>query len=143
MTLRLKHSYQTGFTLLEVIVAVVIAALCLSALSQVFATGVRSASATSDYMRAMTLAQGLLAGAGIEKPLTDGSESGVSSDGRLQWSLTVAAEPVEEGDALIKPPLELKRLVARVTVSNPGELPGTKQRNVELTTLLAIPRQTL
>ena len=138
---RLQQTRESGFTLLEVIVAVVIAALCLSALSQVFATGVRSASASSDYMRAMTLAQGLLAGAGIEKPLVDGSESGVSSDGRLQWSLSVAAEPVEEGDALIKPPLDLKRLVARVAVSNPGDLPGTKQRNVEITTLLAVPRQ--
>lgn len=131
---------QRGFTLLEVIVAVVIAALCLSALSQVFATGVRSASATSDYMRAMTLAQGLLAGAGIEKTLTDGSESGASSDGRLQWSLTVAPEPVDELDALVKPPLELKRLVARVAVSNPGDLPSAKQRSVELTSLLAVPR---
>ena len=93
-------------------------------------------------MRAMTLAQGLLAGAGIEKTLSDGSESGVSSDGRLQWSLTVAVEPVEEADALIRPPLELKRLIARVTVSNPGDLPGAKQRNVELTTLLAVPRPT-
>lgn len=138
---RLPQTRESGFTLLEVIVAVVIAALCLSALSQVFATGVRSASASSDYMRAMTLAQGLLAGAGIEKPLVDGSESGVSNDGRLQWSLSVAAEPVEEGDALIKPPLDLKRLVARVAVSNPGDLPGTKQRNVEITTLLAVPRQ--
>ncbi len=138
---RLQQTRESGFTLLEVIVAVVIAALCLSALSQVFATGVRSASASSDYMRAMTLAQGLLAGAGIEKPLVDGSESGVSNDGRLQWSLSVAAEPVEEGDALIKPPLDLKRLVARVAVSNPGDLPGTKQRNVEITTLLAVPRQ--
>ena len=131
---------QHGFTLLEVIVAVVIAALCLSALSQVFATGVRSASASSDYMRAMSLAQGLLAGAGIEKTLLDGSESGVSSDGRLQWSLTVAPEPVEESDALVKPPLELKRLVARVAAVNPGDLPGAKQRSVELSTLLAVPR---
>jgi prepilin-type N-terminal cleavage/methylation domain-containing protein len=133
---------QRGFTLLEVIVAVVIAALCLSALSQVFATGVRSASASSDYTRAMTLAQGLLAGAGLEKTMVDGTESGVSGDGRLQWWLTVAPEPVDDAEALIKPPLELKRLVARVVVSNPGDLPGTKQRNVELTTLLAVPRPT-
>ena len=140
--MRPQCSKQLGFTLLEVIVAVVIAALCLSALSQVFATGVRAASASSDYMRAMTLAQGLLAGAGIEKTLADGSESGVSSDGRLQWSLTVAPEPTDEGDSPIQTPLELKRLVARVAVSNPGETPGTRQRSVELSTLLAVPRPT-
>lgn len=141
--LRPQRARQNGFTLLEVIVAVVIAALCLSALSQVFATGVRSASASSDYMRAMTLAQGLLAGAGLEKALVDGAESGVSSDGRLQWTLTVAPEPVEDAEALIKPPLELKRLIARVAVSNPGDVSGAKQRNVELTTLLAVPRPAL
>ena len=65
-----------GFTLLEVIVAVVIAALCLSALAQVFATGVRAAGAASDYTRAVTLAQSLLASAGVEKPLEEGAESG-------------------------------------------------------------------
>ena len=51
-----RRQHVGGFTLLEVIVAIVIAALCLSALAQVFATGMRSASITSDYTRAMTLA---------------------------------------------------------------------------------------
>ena len=55
--MRLTARPQQGFTLLEVIVAVVIAALCLAALSQVFATGVRAAGTSSDYMRAMTQAQ--------------------------------------------------------------------------------------
>ena len=133
---------QQGFTLLEVIVAVVIAALCLAALSQVFATGVRAASTSSDYMRAMTLAQSLLAGVGVEKATSDGSESGTSSDGRLTWTVTISPEPTDEAENPIKPPLELKRVIARVVAGSANDTPGNRGRTVELVTLLAVPRQT-
>ena len=137
---RLKRRPQ-GFTLLEVIVAVVIAALCLAALSQVFATGVRAASTSSDYMRAMTLAQSLLAGVGVEKAPSDGSESGTSSDGRLVWTVTISSEPTDEAENLVRPPLELKRVRARVVAASANDAPGNRGRTVELVTLLAIPRQ--
>ena len=140
MTARRQHA--GGFTLLEVIVAIVIAALCLSALAQVFATGMRSASISSDYTRAMTLAQGLLASAGVEKSLNDGTESGTSPDGRLAWTFSVSPEPVDDADNPIRPPLELKRLVARVVIVNPDQSFTDKTRGFELTTLLAIPRLT-
>ena len=132
---------QRGFTLLEVIVAVVIAALCLAALSQVFATGVRAAGTSSDYMRAMTLAQSLLAGVGVEKATSDGSESGRSSDGRLTWTVTIASEPTDEGENPIRPPLELKRVIARVVAASPGDVTSNRGHTVELVTLLAVPRQ--
>ena len=132
---------QQGFTLLEVIVAVVIAALCLAALSQVFATGVRAASTSSDYMRAMTLAQSLLAGVGVEKAASDGSESGTSSDGRLVWTVTISPEPTDEAENPVRPPLELKRVLARVVADSANDAPGNRGRTVELVTLLAVPRQ--
>ena len=140
--MKLPVRSQQGFTLLEVIVAVVIAALCLAALSQVFATGVRAAGTGSDYMRAMTLAQSLLSGVGVEKSVADGSESGSSKDGRLAWTLTVASEPTDEAENPILPPLELKRVVARVVAMNPGDVSGKPGRAVELATLLAVPRPT-
>lgn len=140
MTLNARQ--QRGFTLLEVIVAVVIAALCLAALSQVFATGVRAASTSSDYMRAMTLAQSLLAGVGVEKAASDGSESGTSSDGRLTWTVTISTEPTDEAENPIRPPLELKRVIARVVAVGANDAPGSRGRTVELVTLLAVARQT-
>lgn len=136
-----KQRPQQGFTLLEVIVAVVIAALCLAALSQVFATGVRAASTSSDYMRAMTLAQSLLAAVGVEKAASDGSESGTTSDGRLTWTVSVAPEPTDEAENPLKPPLELKRVIARVVAAGANDAPGNRGRTVELVTLLAVPRQ--
>jgi len=135
-----QHS-AGGFTLLEVIVAVVIAALCLSALAQVFATGVRAAGTASDYTRATALAQSLLASAGVEKALDDGSESGTSSDGKLLWTVTVSSEPTDDADALIRPPLELKRVIARVQTAEPNSA-NVRPRAVELTTLVAVPRPT-
>ena len=139
--MRLTARPQQGFTLLEVIVAVVIAALCLAALSQVFATGVRAAGTSSDYMRAMTLAQSLLAGVGVEKATVDGSESGASSDGRLTWTVTISPEPTDEAENPVKPPLELKRVIARVVAASPGVVTNNPGRTVELITLLAVPRQ--
>lgn len=139
--MRLTARPQQGFTLLEVIVAVVIAALCLAALSQVFATGVRAAGTSSDYMRAMTLAQSLLAGVGVEKATADGSESGASSDGRLTWTVTISPEPTDEAENPVKPPLELKRVIARVVAASPGVVTNNPGRTVELVTLLAVPRQ--
>ena len=139
--MRSTKRQQQGFTLLEVIVAVVIAALCLAALSQVFATGVRAASTSSDYMRAMTLAQSLLAGVGVEKATSDGSESGTSSDGRLTWTVTISPEPTDEAENPLKPPLELKRVIARVVAGSANDAPGNRGRTVELVTLLAVPRQ--
>jgi general secretion pathway protein I len=136
-----RQDPQQGFTLLEVIVAVVIAALCLGALSQVFATGVRAAGTSSDYMRAMTLAQSLLAGVGVEKATSDGSESGTSSDGRLTWTVTISPEPTDEAENPILPPLELKRVIARVVAAGGNDAPGNRGRTVELVTLLAVPRQ--
>ena len=137
-----RRQPQRGFTLLEVIVAVIIAALCIAALSEVFATGVRAAGTSSDYMRAMTLAQSLLSGVGVEKSVSDGSESGATSDGRLTWTVTIDSEPTDEAENPIRPPLELKRVIARVVAGNPDDLSGRSGRTVELVTLVAVPRQT-
>jgi len=123
------------------VVAVVIAAICLTALTQVFATGVRAASLGDEYMRAMSIAQDLLAGAGVDKVLNDGTEGGQTADGRFAWTLEVTPEPTDDAESLIRPPLELKRLIARVTIVEDERLRSSKVRRVELTTLLAVPRQ--
>jgi prepilin-type N-terminal cleavage/methylation domain-containing protein len=129
-----------GFTLIEVIVAIVIAALCFSALAGVFSGGMRTASTASELARASTLAQSLIATAGIEKPLADGVENGTSADG-LQWTLTIAEESTESEETPIKPTLELKRISARVVV--PNEAQPDRARVFELSTLRATPRPVL
>jgi general secretion pathway protein I len=131
---------QRGFTLLEVIVAIVIAALCLGALAQAFAGGARAAGSSSDYTRAVTLAQSILGKAGVERALTEGVESGTSSDGRYGWTLTVSNESTTEDGNPVRPPMELKRLVVRVNVLDEDDARAGRSRAVELTTLMAEPR---
>ncbi len=131
---------QRGFTLLEVIVAIVIAALCLGALAQAFAGGARAAGSSSDYTRAVTLAQSILGKAGVERALTEGVESGTSSDSRYGWTLTVSNESTTEDGNPVRPPMELKRLVVRVNVLDEDDARAGRSRAVELTTLMAVPR---
>jgi general secretion pathway protein I len=131
---------QRGFTLVEVIVAIVIAALAFSALAGVFASGTRGASSMSELARASTLAQSLVNAAGIDKPLVDGVESGTSADG-LNWSVTVSDESSETDDGLIKPALVLKRITARVSVPNQAQ--PERARSFELSSLRAAPRPLL
>lgn len=131
---------QRGFTLLEVIVAIVIAALCLGALAQSFAGGARAARTSSDYTRAVTLAQSILGKAGVEKSLVEGVETGTSSDGRFGWALSVSNESTSEDGNPVRPPMELKRLVVRVNVIDEDDARAGRSRAVELTTLMAVPR---
>ncbi|TAG06245.1 MAG: type II secretion system protein [Betaproteobacteria bacterium] len=134
---------ESGFTLIEVIVAVVIAAMCLTALAGVFSGGTRAAGIAADLSRASTLAQSLLSGAGIEKPLTDGVESGAEGES-LTWTVTVIDEPTEDSDNPIRPPYLLKRVTAKVIVGSTASRNSTDaQRSVELTTLRAVPRPPL
>jgi general secretion pathway protein I len=126
-----------GFTLVEVIVATVVAALCLSALSSVFSGNMRSAVVASELSRASTLAQSLLASAGVEKPLTDGVEAG-NAEGDLNWTRTVSEEAADDAEIATRPPLLLKRVTVRVQVG--ADTTFAAARAVELSTLRAIPR---
>jgi prepilin-type N-terminal cleavage/methylation domain-containing protein len=136
----LRGQHAHGFTLVEVVVAVVIAALCFSALAGVFATGTRSASVASELARASTLAQSLLATAGVDKPLVDGTESGSTADG-LNWTVTIGEESSDSEDTPIKPTMMLKRVTARVVVANDAQ--PDRARAFELSTLRAAPRPIL
>ncbi|MFN3628825.1 MAG: prepilin-type N-terminal cleavage/methylation domain-containing protein [Casimicrobiaceae bacterium] len=131
---------ERGFTLIEVVVAIVVAALVLSALAGVFAGGVRSAAAARDLAELAVAAESVLAGAGLERPLTDGTETGGDADRRFNWLLTIAPEPTTDSDNPIRPPLELKRLTVRVTREE-ASVPGQSPRSFELSTVRAVPRR--
>lgn len=136
----MRRRRDRGFTLIEVVVAIVVAALVLSALAGVFAGGVRSAAAARDVAELAVTAESVLAMAGLERPLTDGTETGSDPDRRLSWALTVAPEPTTDSENPIRPPLELKRLTVRVTRGD-SLTPGMTPRSFELSTVRAVPRR--
>lgn len=89
---------QRGFTLVEVVVAFVLLSLVLVAGFEVFTTGMRRAGDLEDRSRAMELAESTLARAGVEVPLQDSQQSGMSPDGRFQWTLAIRRAEEEGGD---------------------------------------------
>lgn len=71
-----SRSRQSGFTLLEVIIAFVIMALVFGAVFNTFSIGLRNATLAGDYAGAVVHAEAKLAQIGVEEPLEEGLKSG-------------------------------------------------------------------
>ena len=118
-----RHGH--GFTLLEVLVALLIFGLVFGVLAQIFQTGFRQSSTAEAITTATLLARSRLARVGIDLPLEIGeTEEQATSDFRVRT--TIQPAEFEETD------LELIPLLVEVTVAwGPIE----RERQVALTTL--------
>ena len=79
---------QSGYSLIEVLVAFMILALALTVLLRIFSGGLRNVSVSSDYAVATLIAESRLAAAGIDVPLTPGETSGTEGE-RFEWTVSV------------------------------------------------------
>lgn len=79
---------QSGYTLIEVLVAFMILALALTVLMRIFSGGLRNVSVSSDYATATLIAESRLAAAGIDLPLVPGETSGTEGE-RFEWTVSV------------------------------------------------------
>lgn len=84
---------QSGFSLLEVLVAFSILALSMGVLMQIFSTGLRSTELSRDYALATSLSQSVLARAGADIPLQEGVQQGTHAD-KFRWTLSM--RPMDE-----------------------------------------------
>ena len=82
----MTDSTERGFTLLEVLVALVILAAGLAAFYQTFGTGLMAEAAAEQDRRTTEAAQNLLAELSGARVLQDGVTSGERPDG-LRWTL--------------------------------------------------------
>ena len=79
---------ERGFTLIECLVALVIFSLATVALHRGLSGGIRGLARSDQQVRAVELARGLMASAGIETPMTPGRTEGMTDDG-LVWAVDV------------------------------------------------------
>lgn len=79
---------QSGFSLLEVLVAFTILALSLGVLMQIFSQALNTTALSGTYGRAAALAEAGLGLVGLDIPLEPGLLSGEAEDG-LQWRIQV------------------------------------------------------
>ncbi len=75
-----------GFSLLEVLVALVIMALALSAIMQLFASGANRVALSDEYLRAAMHARSQLAAVGSLVPVEEGHHEGRFEDG-FDWAM--------------------------------------------------------
>lgn len=89
-----NENAESGFTLVEVVVALAILAMSLGILLSVISNGIRQSDRAEKLARAGSLAQSLLAKLGTELPIQEGQIGGELAEG-FRWR--VDAEPY--GDA--------------------------------------------
>ena len=85
-----------GFTLLEILVALVIFALAFGVLAQIMQTGLRQSTVAQSLAGATSLARSELARVGIEVPLQVGAVEGESEGLRWQTEIELVEEPSED-----------------------------------------------
>lgn len=124
---------QSGFSLLEVLVAFSILALSLGVVLQIFSTGVRGVTQSGNYGKAMLLAESKMAAAGRDEELGEGEYSGDFND-TYRWRVVMAPYETEELD-----PDKFGLDAFRVEVEVEWE-DGERRRRVSLTSLRLLRR---
>jgi general secretion pathway protein I len=88
MPRRHERGSNNGFTLLEILVALVIFALAFGVLAQIIQTGLRQSAGARSLNAATLLAQSELARVGVEVPLRAGPTDGETESG-MRWHTEV------------------------------------------------------
>lgn len=98
--IREKVVKAKGFTLLEVLIALIIFAIAFGAIATIFQTSLRQSTTADMLFDATYLAERQMTRVGSELPLVVGETSGMSPGG-LRWQTDVElATPVPENSAI-------------------------------------------
>lgn len=129
-----RRASQSGFTLLEVVVAFVLLALTLVTVFQIFSTGLARAGDLGEYSRALVLAQSRLAVAGVEEKIEGPSETrGESEDRKYRWTLTIQPYEEQTEPGAPQPQSSLAMFKVDAVVAWAGA--DGRERNLRLSTL--------
>jgi general secretion pathway protein I len=81
-------AHARGFSLLEVLVAFAILAICLGVLLQIFQRAMTTTAVSGEYSRIVALAEAKLASVGADFPLEEGVHTGEPEDG-MDWIVSI------------------------------------------------------
>jgi len=118
-----------GFTLIEIVVAMLVLSIASAVLFEGFSVGFRNARTADDFAQAVLIAQTKLAPAGVAEPLSAGISSGEELD---KYAWTVRVDPVEVALDDGTTPSQLQPFLVAVDVIWSD---GDTERTVSLSTL--------
>ena len=128
--IKIQVNKQTGFSLLEILIAFSILAFSLGILLKIFSSGVDTAIVAEDYTAAVQIAESLMAKTGLENSLQAGQDSGTENE-KYEWLLTVNPYLFEPGNAdSVTTTMGLFKIKVIVSWGK-----AVNSRRVELTTL--------
>ncbi|HWE75575.1 MAG TPA: prepilin-type N-terminal cleavage/methylation domain-containing protein [Stellaceae bacterium] len=131
-----RHGDESGFTLIEVLVATTIAALLLLPLLRGFSAGLATTTRSGGLTEATLIAQSTLETIGAQTPL-DAATSVEHQDGR--YHVTTTIHPYSSGELANEAALPVAAYEITVTVDWPE---GAKPEKVAIRTLRLGPTQT-
>ena len=136
-----QPSSQKGFTLLEILLAIVILGVSLTVIMQQFSAGLRIAYTSKTYTTAISYAKQKLEEFQLQQEIEETEESGDFDDG-YSWRVTIVPyedyleEEGEDEDLFEHLPLEMYRLDSVVSW-----IEGDKEKSVLLSTLKTVKKK--
>lgn len=109
-----RRTHESGFTLLEIVVAFAAVAIVLAIVLRVFTGGIDSATRAENHVLALLWAESKLAELGVSEPLVIGTASG-AFDTRYRWTATVA--PYEDTTLTDEAREQVRPLAVELVVS--------------------------
>ncbi len=125
-----RYSKQSGFSLIEVLVAFVVMGLVVGTLLQLFGSSMQSVALSDEYSFAIQVAESRLAAVGNDIEVKEGSVSGEEKGSGYRWD--VRMEPIEFSDKLKEIPIPLQMYRVEVVVTWKS---GDKPREFHLSSL--------
>ncbi len=110
-----NRSKQSGFTLLEVLVAFVLFAMSFAVVMQILTSSVRNTARSQEYTQAALWAQSVMAEVGIAEPVETVSQSGSFND-KYSYSLDISEYDMSIGEGLASETIPVELYLVAVEI---------------------------
>jgi general secretion pathway protein I len=130
-----------GFSLIEVLAALVVLALVATALFRLFSASLSNASASEEWSRALQVAESQLEMAAAAQPLREVADRGTDETGRVRWETRVAYYVIQNVDPDLERASEnLGSRLYRISVDVKFDGANGHERTLSLATVKMGPR---